>query len=253
MTTIPCILIPFLVGLICALLGYLLGRLFSKNNTNVISNDLQLDYDNCMKSSSDLKNRIYQLEQELALSKQNVNLNSSNEVNNISRISNESNQNALNYKDEYDNCMKSSSDLKNRISQLEEELALCKQSINLNSTNSVDSTSRISNDTVNITPEIPFNTDLASTVFGKKIKQDDLKIVEGIGPKIEELYHSFNIKTWKQLSETSVEKSNEILESGGDRFKLHTPNTWAKQAKLCYEGKWEELKKLQDELDGGKE
>ena len=194
MTTIPCILIPFLVGLICALLGYLLGRLNSKNNKSETSNNFQLDYENCKKNNADLKIRVSQLEQELVLCKQN--LNTSIGTNNLSKISNE---------------------------------------------------------TVVIAPEIPFNTDLAASVFGKKIKQDDLKIIEGIGPKIEELYHAFGIKTWKQLSETSVEKSHEILASGGDRFKLHNPNTWAKQAKLCYEGKWEELKKWQDELDGGRE
>ncbi len=99
---------------------------------------------------------------------------------------------------------------------------------------------------------IPFDADAAKAVFGKKIKQDDLKIVEGIGPKIEELFHNHGIKTWKALSEASVEKCQEVLNSGGDRFKMHVPRTWPKQAQLAYEGKWEELLKWQDELDGGK-
>ncbi len=38
---------------------------------------------------------------------------------------------------------------------------------------------------------------------GKKIKQDDLKMVEGIGPKIEGLLHNINIKTWRELADAT--------------------------------------------------
>ena len=30
------------------------------------------------------------------------------------------------------------------------------------------------------------------------------------------------------------------------------PGTWPEQAKMAHEGRWDELKKWQDELDGGK-
>ena len=86
-----------------------------------------------------------------------------------------------------------------------------------------------------------------------KIKHDDLKIVEGIGPKIEELYHNAGIKTWKALSETPIEKSKEILIEAGERFFIHNPSTWAKQALLAYQGKWQDLKDWQDSLNAGKE
>ena len=99
---------------------------------------------------------------------------------------------------------------------------------------------------------LPFNADAAFAVLGKKIKQDDLKIVEGIGPKIEELFHGAGIKTWKALSETSVDKCNQILHDAGPRFTIHNPGTWPKQCLLAYEGKWQELKDWQDSLDGGK-
>lgn len=99
---------------------------------------------------------------------------------------------------------------------------------------------------------IPFSADAAKAVFGKKIKENDLKIVEGIGPKIEGLFHNFGINTWKALGEASVEKCQEVLNSGGDRYRVHKPATWPKQAKLAYEGKWQELKDWQDALDGGK-
>jgi predicted flap endonuclease-1-like 5' DNA nuclease len=97
-----------------------------------------------------------------------------------------------------------------------------------------------------------FNAALAANVFGKRVVQDDLKIVEGIGPKIEALYHAAGIKTWQALSLTSKETSLQILHGGGERFAMHDPTTWAKQAELAYNGKWQELKDWQDELDGGK-
>ncbi len=100
---------------------------------------------------------------------------------------------------------------------------------------------------------IAFDSDAFKAVFGKKIKENDLKIVEGIGPKIEELFKTSGILTWKSLSETSVDRLKEILLKAGERFQMHDPGTWARQAKLAYEGKWQELKNWQDQLDGGRE
>lgn len=97
-----------------------------------------------------------------------------------------------------------------------------------------------------------FDADAAKAVYGKKIKQDDLTFVEGIGPKIAELFQNEGIATWAALGECSVERCTEVLATGGDKFNMHSPDTWPKQAKLAAEGKWEELKKWQDELDGGR-
>ena len=84
------------------------------------------------------------------------------------------------------------------------------------------------------------------------VKADDLKKIEGIGPKIEELFHAAGIMTFAQLSETSVEAMEAILTEAGPRFSTHNPGTWAQQAGLAAAGKWAELKAWQDELDGGK-
>lgn len=81
---------------------------------------------------------------------------------------------------------------------------------------------------------------------------DDLKIIEGIGPKIESLLNQANILTFKGLSETSSDRIKQILEAAGPRFQMHNTETWPKQAALAAAGKWEELKKWQDELDGGR-
>ncbi len=86
---------------------------------------------------------------------------------------------------------------------------------------------------------------------GKKIKQDDLKMVEGIGPKIEGLLHDAGITTWRELADAPTEKVQAILDEAGPRYRMHNPATWAKQAGLAADQKWAELEQLQDDLDGG--
>lgn len=88
---------------------------------------------------------------------------------------------------------------------------------------------------------------------GKKIKQDDLKVVEGIGPKIEGLLNAADIKTWADLADAPQEKVQAILDEAGSRYRMHNPATWAKQAVLARDEKWAELEEYQDKLDGGKE
>ncbi len=87
---------------------------------------------------------------------------------------------------------------------------------------------------------------------GKKVKADDLKIIEGIGPKIAELLIEGGINTWKGLSEASVDRLKEILDAAGPSYQIHDPSTWPEQAGLAANGEWDVLKKLQDELDGGR-
>ncbi len=83
-------------------------------------------------------------------------------------------------------------------------------------------------------------------------KADDLKKIEGIGPKIASMLTDAGYETFAKLSKAKPEQIKEILLAGGSRYKMHDPITWPKQAKLAADGKWDELKKWQDELDGGK-
>ncbi len=80
---------------------------------------------------------------------------------------------------------------------------------------------------------------------------NDLTIVEGIGPKINELFHNAGIKTFAQLGAASVPQMRKILDDGGSRFRIANPSTWAQQAALAASNKWAELKKLQNDLSGG--
>jgi predicted flap endonuclease-1-like 5' DNA nuclease len=175
----PCIIIPVVVGLICALFGYLLGKTLSSGKNN--SSALQLELDNCKAKSS----------------------------------------------------------------KLEAELTILKaKSSNFVAPHAVNSGL--------IGAYVPFDADLASSAFGQKVKENDLKIIEGIGPKIEELFNANGILTWEVLSETSVDRCQEILDKAGKQFIVHDPKTWPHQSKLAFEGKWKKLKDWQNAHIGGK-
>lgn len=80
---------------------------------------------------------------------------------------------------------------------------------------------------------------------------DNLKIVEGIGPKIEGILHAAGIKTFAQLAAATVPHLEKVVrEDAGIRVAF--PDTWPEQAKLAADGAWDALEKLQDELKGGR-
>jgi len=88
---------------------------------------------------------------------------------------------------------------------------------------------------------------------GDEESQDDLKKIEGIGPKIEKLLNQAGIKSFSALARTPVEKLREILRAAGSRFRLADPTTWPRQAEMAASERWEELKDYQDALNGGRE
>jgi len=88
---------------------------------------------------------------------------------------------------------------------------------------------------------------------GKKIKADDLKLVEGVGPKIEGLLQAAGIKTWADLAGADTDRLKAILDEAGSQYNMHDPSTWAKQAQLANDGNWEELETYQEHLKGGRE
>ncbi len=81
--------------------------------------------------------------------------------------------------------------------------------------------------------------------------EDNLKKIEGIGPKIEELIKNGGIKTWAKLAETDPSVIQGFLDAAGPRYKMHKPQSWPLQAGMAARGEWEALEKWQDEHDGG--
>jgi predicted flap endonuclease-1-like 5' DNA nuclease len=95
--------------------------------------------------------------------------------------------------------------------------------------------------------------------FGKKSAEawsddtEDLKIVEGIGPKIEEVLQNAGIGNWELLAAAEPDEIRAILDEAGSRFRMHDPATWPAQARLALNGEWAVLKEYQDELIGGRD
>lgn len=79
---------------------------------------------------------------------------------------------------------------------------------------------------------------------------DDLKKIEGIGPKIAEVLAEAGVTTFKQLAGMDRDAIKAILDTVST-LKSKEPKTWPQQAQLAADGKWDELKTLQDELMGG--
>ncbi|TGD59025.1 hypothetical protein [Flavobacterium humi] len=213
---LSCLLIPVIAGLVGALLGYLVGK--AKSGGGTLQSQLEArDSENTI-----LNDTISALENDLAAAKAGTSLAA--------------------LQADLEACRSNTAKLNAIISSLHTEIDAIRAKHS--SSQSFTAVADL---------EIPFDADLAASVYGRKIQQDDLKIVEGIGPKIEELYHNAGITTWKALSETSLEKLQDILSEAGEGYAMHNPSTWAKQCLLAYQGKWKELKDWQENLDGGKE
>lgn len=102
------------------------------------------------------------------------------------------------------------------------------------------------------------NADVSSAkLAGFSLRQrdgrDDFTVIEGIGPKINELIHAEDIHFYNELARTDVADLQRILDKAGPNFSLAEPTTWPAQSDLAAKNQWHELKKWQDELDGGKQ
>lgn len=86
----------------------------------------------------------------------------------------------------------------------------------------------------------------------KAYKLNDLKAIEGIGPKISELLVEHNISTWATLASATVVQLRTILDSQGPKYKLSDPSTWPQQAQMAADSDWDSLRELQDRLNVGR-
>jgi large subunit ribosomal protein L21 len=62
---------------------------------------------------------------------------------------------------------------------------------------------------------------------------DDLKRINGIGPKISSVLQAAGIRTFTQLAETDIAQLKDILKDAGVRA---NPSTWPKQASFAAAG-----------------
>lgn len=81
---------------------------------------------------------------------------------------------------------------------------------------------------------------------------DDLKRIEGIGPKMANALAAAGIDTFAKLSQSSEETIRAAIDAAGMRFAPSVP-TWPRQAAYAAQGDWDGLKAYQDTLKAGRE
>jgi predicted flap endonuclease-1-like 5' DNA nuclease len=79
---------------------------------------------------------------------------------------------------------------------------------------------------------------------------DDLTVLEGIGPKVAKVLAGAGITTFAALAKANAAKVQEILNAAG--LQMLNPAGWIEQAELAAKGDTAGLKKLQDQLKGGR-
>ena len=84
---------------------------------------------------------------------------------------------------------------------------------------------------------------------GKK-SADDLKKIEGIGPKVAKVLAKAGIETFDDLAHAKASDVQKLLDDAG--LQMMSPEGWIDQAKLAAKGDWDGFEKLQRELKGGR-
>jgi predicted flap endonuclease-1-like 5' DNA nuclease len=85
-----------------------------------------------------------------------------------------------------------------------------------------------------------------------KAEKEDLTLIEGIGEKTAAVLNEKGIQNYLQLANCSSETLDDILKESFPNYRVFNTLTWPEQALLAHSGKWEELKILQDKLNGGR-
>lgn len=89
-----------------------------------------------------------------------------------------------------------------------------------------------------------------SRVHSIQIQPDDLTILEGIGPKVAKVLNEAGIHSLADLAKANANDIQKALDAAG--LQMMNPEGWIEQAKLAAKGDMEGMKKLQDELKGGR-
>jgi len=81
-------------------------------------------------------------------------------------------------------------------------------------------------------------------------RNDDLTVVEGIGPRIQSLLYHSGINTYSSLAKCDREMLSSLLEENG--LQLSDSTTWPEQAHLAAINSWDELNAWQAKLINGR-
>ncbi|MCA9969853.1 MAG: DUF4332 domain-containing protein [Anaerolineales bacterium] len=81
---------------------------------------------------------------------------------------------------------------------------------------------------------------------------DNLRRIEGIGPKISRVLQDAGITTFAALAAKTPAELRVILDAAG-MTGINDPTSWPEQAGLAARGEWEALEELQARLTGGRQ
>ena len=79
---------------------------------------------------------------------------------------------------------------------------------------------------------------------------DDLTVIEGIGPKISATLNQAGIMTYAQLADAEADRLDQIINQAG--LRMVSVETWSEQSELARQGRWDDLRQMQDKLKGGR-
>ncbi len=92
------------------------------------------------------------------------------------------------------------------------------------------------------------NYEYISNLLGRQVIENDLTLINGIGPRTAALLESKGIDTWNELAETTTDQLRQILEEAGGVYKSLDPAHWAKQASMASQSEWRKLRVFQESL-----
>jgi len=99
-------------------------------------------------------------------------------------------------------------------------------------------------------PEAPEAAAAAAKVSSASVA-DDLRKIEGIGPKINAALNAAGIHTFEELAAKTPAELQTILDNAGFS-RINNPETWHEQAALAAKGEWEKLEAFQSTLKRGR-
>jgi large subunit ribosomal protein L21 len=92
----------------------------------------------------------------------------------------------------------------------------------------------------------------AAKVRGKnKDGNDDIEMIEGIGPKIAGLLTDAGFGTFAGIAKASEAQLQAVLDAAGSKYNMAKPASWPEQAALAAKADWAAFDKLTEELVGG--
>jgi len=76
-----------------------------------------------------------------------------------------------------------------------------------------------------------------------KLRTNNMQIIEGIGPKMDEVLNAEGISSWSVLASKSTDELKALLtdEKYGGKYKIVDPSDWAAQAAFAAKGDWDGL------------